>query len=208
MVRVKICGLTRPEDAEAALDLGADALGYVFEPASPRYLPRERRGFIAGIAPFATCVAVYGIADPPELWGCNLVQAVDVRPAEGESPSVLKVMRPRTADPGVLEKELLDWERRHPRFTVRGVVLDAFDADAFGGTGRRIDAAFAEAFVRNSQRPVVLAGGLTPETVAAVVAAVRPYAVDVSSGVESSPGLKDRVKVRDFIQAAKQASGG
>jgi len=207
LVRIKICGITRQGDAELAIELGADALGFVFEPLSPRFINPDTRFWIGRIAPYAHCVAVYGEKIDDRWSGCNSIQCIELSGVLHLEliPPVFKVVRPRSADPAVVIGELKEWLTRNPGRPIRGIVLDAFVDNAFGGTGARIDWDLAASLTRLSPKPVILAGGLTPDNVAEAIRTVRPYAVDVSSGVEVSPGIKDPVKMRDFIQAAKEA---
>ncbi|HVT12906.1 MAG TPA: phosphoribosylanthranilate isomerase [Fimbriimonadaceae bacterium] len=210
--KVKICGLTRAEDVEKAIDLGADALGFVFEPNSPRYIGSRANDLIGAVEPYVLCVGVYGqfhSADCPHL---NAVQFTELGGTAsifssvgmGRTPPVIKALRISGRDePGLALKLAEDWLRQF-RIEPRGLLLDAYDEAKHGGTGKRVDWDFAAEFVRLSSRPVILAGGLTPENVAEAVAKVRPYAVDVSGGVEASPGVKDHAKMRDFIQAARR----
>ncbi|HWA83769.1 MAG TPA: phosphoribosylanthranilate isomerase [Fimbriimonadaceae bacterium] len=211
MTRVKICGLTQTEDVEKAIELGADALGFVFEPNSPRYIGSRANDLIAAVEPYAICVGVYGqfhSVDRPHL---NAVQFTELGGTAsifssvgfGRMPPAIKALRVTgREEPGLALKMAEDWLRQF-RIEPRGLLLDAFDPEKHGGTGKRVDWEFAAEFVRLSARPVILAGGLTPENVAEAVEKVRPYAVDVSSGVEASPGVKDHAKMRDFIQAAR-----
>jgi phosphoribosylanthranilate isomerase len=202
-VKVKICGITRQEDAELAIELGADALGFVFEPNSPRCLTPAQYSMIRGIEPYVLCVAVYGQAGNAGPHGCNAVQLIDVQTLYGIlNPPVFKVLRPVSSDPTVLRWQLAEWLGGQ-QLTVKAVVLDAFDEHNFGGTGKTIDWDFAAAFVSISPLPVILAGGLTPDNVGEAIHKVQPYAVDVSSGVESSPGIKDPSKLRAFVQAVR-----
>ncbi|HTQ12081.1 MAG TPA: phosphoribosylanthranilate isomerase [Fimbriimonadaceae bacterium] len=206
-MKVKICGITRPEDAELALDLGADALGFVFEKSSPRYVAPERRFWIKESAPYAQTVAVYGPQVSGDWAGCNSIQCIDPPDVSCPEliPPVLLVVRPRFLDPSVCQMEIGNVLGKNGHFSIRGIVLDAFDDRLFGGTGKPLDWDLAAALRELLPKPVILAGGLTPDNVAEAIRRVRPYAVDVSSGVESSPGIKDSAKLRDFILAAKQA---
>lgn len=206
MTRVKICGLARVEDAEWALELGADALGFIFEPSSPRYVGRQDwvKDFVRHAGPYAATVGVYGplpafLADP-----CDLLQF-----AEGcylaPDRKVVRAVRLKADDAEQAERAVRSALKGCERPTA--VLLDAYEAGAYGGTGKRVDWELASEMVRRLDLPVVLAGGLTPDNVAEAVRAVRPYAVDVSSGTEASPGVKDPIKVRDFIAAARSATG-
>lgn len=185
-MRVKICGLTRAEDVEAALDAGADAVGFVLEPTSRRCVTMPQFDELARLAgPYCATVAVYGNAGPP-------YPRAQAYQAHGFSslPPGLKIMTHRLGTPPVGD-------------------VDAYHLDylegGFGGSGKTIDWEAAAAFVRETRMPVILAGGLTPRNVAEAISIVHPYAVDVSSGVEGSPGVKDRAMIREFVQAAKGA---
>lgn len=204
MVRVKICGLARVEDVERAVNLGADALGFVLEPSSPRcVLDREEmKRFLHAphsLGPYSPPrVMVYGKATAPPPWRYDFVQAYEFASPTPIYGKVLTVRPTPEFNPSSLLAlvDLLDpW----------ALNVDAFDAKLAGGTGKRVDLEFVKRVAGVGARPLIVAGGLTPENVAEVVQAIRPYAVDVSTGVESSPGIKDPVKLRDFIQAAKGA---
>ncbi len=191
VTRVKICGITRPSDGDKALEYGADALGFVMEPTSPRYVGAnfEIMDYIRALGPYVTTFAVYGrVAEP--FPAVTLIQHV-----EGSCfhPHVLS-LRMRAG-------EILTYQASEH---CRALLLDAFDPHAFGGTGTTVDWMAAKVFVESTPLPVILAGGLNPENVASAIATVRPYGVDVSSGVESTPGVKDPAKMRDFIAAVKR----
>jgi len=206
MVRVKICGFTRREDAEYAIEAGADSLGFVYEPASPRYIgdDEEKLAVPHKLAPYAQCVAVYG--DYQNGWkgytGCNVIQYADGDPWPNPLPYVLACRLGPTDEAEAFVKAVEVKSGEHEG--VKGVLLDAFDPQRYGGTGTTVDWDMAAEIVRMLRLPVILAGGLTPDNVAEAIRKVQPYAVDVSSGVELSAGVKDSYKVRDFIAAAKQ----
>jgi phosphoribosylanthranilate isomerase len=208
-VKIKICGITHLDDALAALDAGAEMLGFNFYPPSPRYVERTTcirliqalRG--RGLA--ATMVGVFVNTPPAEVsrildeCGLDLAQLSGDEPPEhlarlGER--AFKAIRPGDAAGAV------ELARRYaPRAAPPALLVDAsVGAGQFGGTGRigNWDAARIVA----ARRPILLAGGLRPENVAAAVAAVQPWGVDVASGVESSPGRKDTAKMKAFVRAA------
>lgn len=219
-MRVKICGLTRATDVEKAIELGADALGFIFEKTSPRYISEAKSQELVGLSePFSTTVAVYGRYND-RLDSCSHVQAVEWRDKAGlfGALSTHRYMeqdvRPafwvfRFSDGTGILDALNHIDERHKKTDTvgRAIVLDGLSAKGFGGTGTKVDWDLAAEIVRSCHLPVILAGGLTPDNVAIAVAKVKPYAVDVSSGIESSPGIKDHAKMRDFIQAAREASG-
>jgi phosphoribosylanthranilate isomerase len=204
MVKIKICGITALDDALHALDCGADALGFVFYERSPRAITRQRaQAIIAALPPFVTVVGLFVNADPGTVRAIADDCGLDVIQYHGdESPETLH-LAPRRAIRAlrVRESDTLDEIDRYP---ASGLLLDAWVSGAFGGTGVLCNWEIAAEIAK--KRPVILAGGLTPENVAAAIQAVRPYGVDVSSGVEATPGRKDRKKVAAFINAAQIAA--
>ena len=196
MTRVKICGLTRVEDVELAVELGAAAVGFVLEPSSPRCIPlAEVHDLLRSTPPYTYCVAVLGpFVHSRLLAPFDAVQAIGVTNADLEaSQRAIHVHRIGSDEP-LPDAESYD-----------ALLLDAFSPNAFGGTGVRIDIDAAKAVKAESVRPIILAGGMTPGNVTEVVRAIRPYAVDVSSGVEASPGVKDHEKLRAFFEAVRVA---
>jgi phosphoribosylanthranilate isomerase len=199
--RVKICGITTRKDAELAVELGASALGFILEPTSKRYLkvvpdwlrelpPYINRVAVFGMAPDYFCetqfesVQASGWMDPlAQEEHCRRIEAVRVK--SGENPKAIA-------------------DRAHHAVAL---LLDAFVEGMYGGTGKTVDWDLAAEVVKISKKPVILAGGLTPENVAEAIRQVRPYAVDVSSGVESSPGIKDPAKMKVFFEAVSSANG-
>jgi len=189
--------LTRPQDAELAIELGADALGFVHERASKRFIGDGELKWIAALPPIPLKIAVFGVVDRPIVRGLfDAIQGVEWNVYPEPSSKRIHVVRPR--------------EGQKPEDVMNGVVpasavlIDAYSSEAFGGTGKRVDLSFAAEVVARSHVPIILAGGLNPENVAEIIAIVRPFCVDVSSGVEEKPGVKDPIKMRDFIQAAKR----
>lgn len=183
MTRVKICGITRVADAECAILEGADALGFVLEPSSPRYVA-DYAALLDAATPFVSTVAVFGRFRIGEYGGFSVIQAFDP-PTRKD----IKVVR----------------DGKLPEDDCAAVLLDTHDENALGGTGCVGDWDAAAELVKISQAPIILAGGLTPENVHEAIHKVRPYAVDVSSGVESKPGVKDHSRIKDFIQAVRDA---
>lgn len=201
--RVKICGITNVEDALHASTCGADALGFVFYPGSPRCVdPDQARRIIAELPPLLTTVGLF-VNEPPvrireivEFCGLNAVQLHgDEEPSQCSYPPyrVIKALRLRQAmDAGVFSA-----------YRVSALLLDAYSPDKFGGTGQLCD--WDRAAEIASRHRVILAGGLDPDNVASAVGRVCPYGVDVSSGVEKQPGQKDPEKVARFIRMAKES---
>ena len=202
-MKVKICGLTRQRDAELAVELGADALGFVHERLSPRYIGDDVPAWIARLSPFVPKVAVFGRVDRPALKSVfDLVQGAEWDVFPEAAAKRLHVLRLR---PGAKAADLIQ-----QTIDAGALVLDAHSDAAYGGTGKTVDWDLAAEIVQRAERPIILAGGLTPDNVADAVRRVRPYAVDVSSGVEEtigtgSAGIKDPARLRDFIAAARGA---
>lgn len=202
-VRVKICGVTRLDDALAAVRLGADALGFNFWPRSKRYLPpAEARAIVRRLPPFVSAVGVFVDPTREEVLRAVDVSGIGIAQLHGDEPPELCVSLPcpvlkaiRVADAHALA-QLASYD-------VRGFILDA-PGPGYGGGGVTFDWSLVAEIAR--EMPIVLAGGLTPENVAEAVRAVRPWAVDVASGVESAPGAKDEEKMRRFIEAAIEAT--
>ena len=202
--RVKICGVTRAEDAELATALGAAAIGFVFWPESPRcVVPSRARAIVAALPPFVAAVGVFVNATADEvakIAGDARLSAIQLHGGElvrdfSHLPwPIIKAVAVRR---GRRPPELRDVPSDVP------VLLDAFDTTTFGGTGRPIDWQVAAAIA--AERPVILSGGLGAENVADAIATVAPLAVDVSSGVESSPGVKDAGRLRAFFAAVEGA---
>jgi len=193
--RVKICGLTRLQDAELAAEAGADILGFVLEPTSRRSIHEnpEALQIPERLGPYVMCAAVLGPYRPvpPQF---HMIQCLDEVPRSAHRPALkaLRVAADDTVD------TVLERIGRHS-----AVHLDAFDTQLYGGTGRRVDWAVAAEVVVRSRAKVILAGGLTPDNVAAAIQWVKPYGVDVSGGVEAEIGVKDAGKLRAFVQAAR-----
>lgn len=203
MTRIKICGITNADDAHAAVEAGADALGFILFPNTPRYigertdLPRMLRD----LSPFVSRVAV-------RLDKCVYDERLEKRfdavqfyqntlggrlPAGTRLIQVLQV-RDETSLSALAEDTDPD---------AGAILLDTFHGDKLGGSGETFDWKLAVEAKKLTDRPIILAGGLTPENVADALEIVRPYAVDVSSGVEASPGVKDHAKVRAFVRAVR-----
>ncbi|MFZ5548907.1 MAG: phosphoribosylanthranilate isomerase [Pseudomonadota bacterium] len=201
--RIKICGLTREQDVDAAVAAGADAIGFVLYPKSPRFVDSARAGALAGrLPPFVTPVLLFVNATPAEIEsGLAAVPHAllqfhgDETPKQCTAPRRPYLRAARMA-PGI---DLLDLASRHPG--AAGLLLDAH-VEGYGGGGKAFDWSLIPA---NVPCPVVLSGGLNPASVTDGVLRVRPWAVDVSSGVESAKGIKDAALMRRFCEAVREA---
>ncbi|MCL4246468.1 MAG: phosphoribosylanthranilate isomerase [Candidatus Dadabacteria bacterium] len=201
MVRIKVCGITSLEDALAAVDSGADALGFVFYEGSKRYIPpAEARRITDALPPFAATVGVFVNASPEEISAVVTESGIGVVQLHGdETPElasripfpVIKAVRVADRiDPGEVEL-----------YPVQAILFDKRSDDMYGGTGKSFDWSILRGL--DIGRKVILSGGLTADNVAEAIGVARPYAVDVSSGVEDSPGRKNHLKLRQFIQAVR-----
>jgi phosphoribosylanthranilate isomerase len=202
--RIKFCGIARADDARRAVELGVDALGFVFTRKSQRFIGiGAARAIRNELAPFVTTVALFMDDEPG--WIEEVVAGVmpDLLQFHGEEddgyassfqrPYVKAVPMGSTSD---LSRYIADYP------DAAGFVLDSHVHGARGGTGRAFEWARVPG---HREQPFVLAGGLTPANVADAIAAVRPYGVDVSSGIESAPGIKDATKMREFVRAVRAA---
>ena len=199
--RVKICGLTSVADALHAADCGADAIGLVFYAGSPRCVtPETAREICAALPPFVSRVGLFVNEAPEKVREIAAYCGLDLIQLHGdETPEQSDYSPVRTVK--ALRVKGAESLAGHEQYRVSALLLDAWSPGAYGGTGECFNWGLAAAVA--SDRPVILAGGLTVENVAEAIAQVQPYAVDVSSGVEQAPGKKDHAKVAAFIRAAK-----
>ncbi|MBF0462494.1 MAG: phosphoribosylanthranilate isomerase [Magnetococcales bacterium] len=217
--QVKVCGLTRRVDVEAAVAAGADALGLVFYPKSPRFVtPAEAAALVADLPPFVVRVGLFVNASCAEIVQTVGLGWLDCVQLHGdETPAFCRQLRlemervalfPRLIKAvRVATREDVQTVAQWP---VQAILLDAKVESRYGGTGRSFDWSLLEGWPRlfaasGAALPLILAGGLTPDNVALAVRQVRPYAVDVSSGVETAPGIKCANKIIHFIRQVQQA---
>ncbi|MCX8064469.1 MAG: phosphoribosylanthranilate isomerase [Candidatus Hydrogenedentes bacterium] len=204
MVKVKICGITSKEDALLSCEAGADAIGIVLAPEAKsrsRYVPFEEAiEILEVVPPFVSTVAVI-VNEPMENWVKYLSYFDYVQMSGEESPDEIplgqSVIKSFHVDENFSLEKMLEYK-------VRGYLLDAKVSGAHGGTGQTCNWEKAKQAVETG-RPIILAGGLNVENVVDAIGTVRPYAVDVSTGVEMYPGKKDKDLVKEFIHRAKNA---
>jgi phosphoribosylanthranilate isomerase len=203
---VKICGVRRAEDARLAAELGAAAVGLVFWPESPRWIdPYRARPIVAALPPFVTAVGVF-VNQPPEyVAGVAALVKLGAVQLHGDE-NVLRYARSGLRIiKSVPVSDRFDADRALDRVDENvTVLLDAHDPKRRGGTGRTID--WSQAAIAARKRRIILSGGLDASNVAEAVAQVEPYAVDVSSGVESAPGIKSADRLRAFFAAIDAAA--
>ena len=202
--RIKICGITRVEDGLAAAQAGADAIGLVFATKSPRFVSiPQARSIVAALPPYVTVVGLFVDAPADRIRDTLNEVRIDLLQFHGseEPDGCGNFHRPYVK--AIAMREGIDLVAEATRYAdAAGLLLDAYVDGEAGGTGQVFDWA---RIPRNLSRPIIVAGGLTPQNVTDVVRQVRPYAVDVSTGVEISKGIKEGAKIRSFIEAVHKA---
>jgi phosphoribosylanthranilate isomerase len=203
--RIKICGIRDEETAFAAADAGADAIGLVFYRQSPRYIePEDAWQLVGMLPPFVTSVGLFVNADLDRFMTTEELCPTDMSQLHGQEseelvrqcgPNVIKAVR---FDAATIDAELAKWDRVDE---VDAVLVDG----SAGGQGTSFDWTKLAAARERLSKPLILAGGLTPENVGEAIRVVQPFAVDVSSGVESSPGVKDLELIEAFCRAVRKA---
>lgn len=203
--RIKVCGITNPDDALAAIDAGADAIGFVFVENTPRYIqPKRAAEIMFALPPFINAVGVIQDLDvdqfcaleyecPAHMSQLHGREPVDVVQACG--PGVIKAFKYEDA---TIKSQLERWAKIEE---VDALLIDGSE----GGTGETFDWSKLAPHLENYPKPIIIAGGLDASNVAQVIKTLRPYAVDVSSGVESAPGKKDHDKIAQFCAAVRAA---
>ena len=201
MIKVKICGITNKEDALYAAGCGANALGFIFYEKSPRYIePDDAKTIIAALPPFVTTVGVFVNKDFNDIRDITLLTGVTVVQLHGdESPSYCNLVEGKLIK-AIRVKSDSSIEGLK-KYDVDAFLLDSFDKNSFGGSGLTFDWKLAEKAKQYGK--IILAGGLTPDNVEEAVKKVAPYGVDVNSGVEKKPGIKNKNKVKEFIIRSK-----
>jgi len=203
--RIKICGLTRPEDVRAAVEAGADAIGLVFFPPSPRFVSFDRAADLAAlIPPFVTTVGLF--VNPEPAFVDEALRRVPLQllqfHGDEDDGACARYRRPwikaARVRPGI---DLVEFSACHPGAS--GLLLDAF-VEGYGGGGKVFDWTLIPAGL---DKPLILSGGLDPDNVGEAVRRVRPWAVDVSSGVESDKGIKDAARIAAFVAGVRHADG-
>lgn len=205
--RIKICGLTRPEDAAVAVAAGADALGVVLAPSRRQVTLKEAAAVFADVPPFVARIGVFVDARADDIWeavarlGLTAVQYHGTEAPETCEVAPVPVMKAFRVGPG-FDTSAADGYRG----VVSALLLDTLVPGEQGGTGVTFD--WEDVGSRIPKwAPVILAGGLTPDNIRDGIRALKPYAVDVSSGVESAPGIKDHALIRSFCAAVRAADG-
>jgi phosphoribosylanthranilate isomerase len=202
--RVKICGITRYDDATAAINEGADALGFVFYEPSPRYISVEEAALIFNkIPPFINTVGLFVNADYDFVLNASNALNINLLQFHGDEDEAYCSSFGKPYIKAIRIQEttnLLDVSRQF--HSASGLLIDAFDKDKFGGTGETFDWSLLQTAC---DLPIILAGGLTPDNISGAIKQTHPYAVDVSSGVEESKGVKSHPLIKQFMKEVKCA---
>ena len=201
MVKVKICGITNIRDASLAIEYGADALGFVFAPSPRQVTPEQAQRIVSQLS---STICKVGVFVDSKLETVNNIKSscgLDMVQLHGsESPEYCQAFSPNVIKSFQVRDEttlaLL------PKYEVKAYLLDSYHDELKGGTGHSFDWSIAKR--AREYGMIILSGGLNPDNIRQAITTVQPDAVDVSSGVESTPGKKDQAKLQDFIQAAKQ----
>jgi len=204
VVRIKICGITNPRDASLAVELGADALGFIFAPSPRRITPEQTRAIIKSLPPFVQTVGVFvdeglnRIRDIADFCGLEIIQLHG-----DESPEFCAALMPHVIKGFRLNDTSSPVPIRDYRGKVRAALLDAYQRGIQGGTGKTFDWNLAIR-VKEMGVPIILSGGLSPSNIQRAIAAVQPYAIDVNSGVEDSPGIKSPLLMKRLMEKIRR----
>jgi len=204
MIRIKICGITNCNDAKIAYEAGADAIGLVFYPPSPRFVTAQQaHEVVDSLAPFVTSVGLFVDASKAEVENILAQVALDLLQFHGNESAEFCASFQRPYIKAIRMKEDLDLLAVQNEFaSARGILLDTYKKGIPGGTGETFN---WHRVPHDQQLPIILAGGLDADNIMAAIHQAKPYAVDVSGGVEATKGIKDPKKVKQFIANALQA---
>jgi len=203
-VAVKICGITDYEDASIAVELGAAALGFIFAHSPRQVTPQKARDIISAIPPFVKTVGIFVNQDPIEINKVMRYCGLDLVQLHGdESPDFCDELMPYTIKALRIKDEASLRTAQAYRGNVRALLLDTYSKDKAGGTGETFDWQLAIK-IKKLGIPIILAGGLGPSNIEGAISIVRPYAVDVNSGVEKRPGKKSHSLIKDLMEKVKR----
>jgi len=203
-VAVKICGITNYEDASMAVELGAGALGFIFADSPRQITPQKARKIISSIPPFVTTVGVFVDVDPAVIKNVKDYCGLDLVQLHGdESPDLCHEMMPYTIKALRIKDESSLRTSRKYHGKVRALLLDTYSKDKTGGTGKTFDWQLAIK-IKKLGIPVILAGGLGPSNIDGAISTVRPYAVDINSGVEERPGNKSPTLMKNLMEKVRK----
>lgn len=207
MVRVKICGITNPQDASMAVEMGVDALGFIFTPSPRQITPEKARNIISAIPPFVKTVGVFVDENSSTIRQIIRSCGLDLVQLHGdESPEVCNELMPYTIKAFQIKDESSLSAIRQYQGRVRAILFDTYSEKKSGGTGKTFEWELA---IRGKQEgiPIILSGGLNPYNVERAISFVNPYAVDVSSGIEDRPGKKNPFLIKELMETIRKIQG-
>ena len=200
MVKVKVCGITNADDAFAAVALGVDALGFIFAPSPRRISPGDARNIIQAIPPLVKTVGVFVDQDPAEIKEIVHFCGIDLIQLHGdEPPGLCSELMPFTIKAIRMRDQTVIGSMEQYRGSVRAMLLDTYSRESVGGTGKSFNWDLAVQ-AKGMGIPIILAGGLGPYNIAEAVSTVKPYAVDVNSGIEDRPGKKNHALLKELFE--------
>ena len=201
MIKIKICGITNLDDATLAVNLGADALGFIFAPSPRRISPETARDIIRHIPPFVKSVGVFVDEDPESMDKIIAFCGIDLVQLHGdEPPEICDRFMPRTIKALRIADESVIRSAEVYKGKVKALLLDSYSEKMAGGTGKGFNWDMAISIRDSAGIPIILAGGLGPSNIEEAISRVRPYAVDVNSGVEERPGKKSPRLMEDLFK--------
>ena len=205
-INVKICGITNLTDAQTAVRLGADALGFIFAPSPRQIAPQTARDIIRALPPFVKTVGVFVNEAPAAIRKVINDCGLDLVQLHGdESPDLCNELMPYTIKALRVKDESSLQTGQAYQGKVRALLLDTYSKKKAGGTGKTFDWELALR-IKKQGFPLILSGGLTPANIVAAIHTVRPYGIDVNSGVEERPGQKSPTLMRDLMENVRQAT--
>ncbi len=208
MIKVKICGITDHDDAAMAVRLGADALGFIFAPSPRQITPARARDIICGVSPFVKTVGVFVDEDLAVIRQIRRFCGLDMIQLHGnETPEFCRELMPLTIKAFRLRDESSLGMLKPYSGCVRALLLDTYQEGKMGGTGKTFDWSLALS-AKGLEIPLVLSGGLNPSNIRNAVSKVRPYAVDVNSGIEERPGKKSPFLMKKLMETIKRTEAG
>ena len=208
MVRVKICGITNRRDARMSVEMGADAIGFIFAPSPRQITPEKAREIICGIPPFVQTVGAFVNENPDAIREIIGSCGLDLIQLHGdETPEICAEFMPQAIKAFRFREGSVLQSIRPYRGKIRAMLFDSYDEKIRGGTGKTCNWDLA---VRGKDFgiPIILSGGLTPSNIEKAISSVKPFAVDVNSGVEKRPGKKDYLLMRELMEKIRKANHG
>ncbi|MGA3084110.1 MAG: phosphoribosylanthranilate isomerase [Thermodesulfobacteriota bacterium] len=204
MTRVKICGITNKKDALLAIEMGADAIGFIFAESPRQITPAKAKAIIRTLPPLVKTVGVFVNEEPARIKEIKSFCGLDLIQLHGdESPEICRDLMPHSIKAFRIQNERDLKNIKRYKGVVRAILLDTFQKGKAGGTGKTFDWSLAIK-AKETGIPIILSGGLGPENIQEAIDTVKPYAVDVNSGIEKRPGKKDPVLMKQLMEKIRK----